>query len=736
MAESAIQWGAARNRCQVGVSFDVAAPVAGAASTTVTIRAYWRADVNMWDNVNGAGWSGLASGSAGSTSLGQGQQLLRTITATVALGLTATTGAFTYTQTNIEYSGSVTVTGTVSIPARKLSAPAPPSGVSVTKTAEQRFLIGWIRNAPDSASAPYQSIIVQRRADEDTTFYTVATLGATAVSWTDTGVSPASKYEWRVLARNTGGTSISPQSAVVYTTPRPPTAVAAVKSGTTINLTWAHGSPYRDAYVIEERQDGVGAWAALATVTGSSATSYAHVGALNTVTHQYRVRTRITSQGVQLLSDPSAASNIVQLLAAPAAPSNLSPDGVGADTDAPIVLSWRHNPVDTTAQSAYELSRRLSADGGATWGAWTTVTGTTASTLTLTGLSPGQLMQWRVRTRGQHADWSPLSATAQVNLTTRPSVTLLSPADGGVVASSTMIVTWSIYDAESDTQTAAEVTLWDAAGSSEIRRKTIVGSAASTVFTELPDGAAYQVRVVATAGGLSSPAVTANVTVAYPPPPAPEVVITYQPDTGSALIEISNPTPTGVQPHAVENRVYLGDRLIGVVPLSSSIIDPVPDLRGASTYTVHAVSSLPSKATTEAVLTLPPYPAVGWHVNAGPDFTTHASLPAGAPTVALTIGLDVAAERFDGDRKPSATFGPGEPWEAQIGGLLRFADPDSSEWDWEQIRLARTSACLRSRDTFRFGVLTALTLSKATPYHGSLSFTFVETAIDPSELDW
>ena len=81
-------------------------------------------------------------------------------------------------------------------------APSAPSGLAIvgTVTASQ-ISLSWTNNATNATGVKVQ------RSTDGTSFATVTTLGATATSYTDSGLTASTKYYYRVLAVNSAGDS-------------------------------------------------------------------------------------------------------------------------------------------------------------------------------------------------------------------------------------------------------------------------------------------------------------------------------------------------------------------------------------------------------------------------------------------------------------------------------------------------------------------------------------------------
>lgn len=127
----------------------------------------------------------------------------------------------------------------------------------------------------------------------------------------------------------------------------------------------------------------------------------------------------------------SPASAGVVTICAPNAPSLLEPaSGIVFDYGGGnITFGWAHNPKDGSAQTAAEVA--YSVDGGATW---TTQTVATAKTCTIANdFALNDVVTWKVRTKGSHADFSPYSNTRIFAVYQQPTVLFEEPADGFTV---------------------------------------------------------------------------------------------------------------------------------------------------------------------------------------------------------------------------------------------------------------------------------------------------------------
>lgn len=215
--------------------------------------------------------------------------------------------------------------------------------------------------------------------------------------------------------------------------------------------------------------------------------------------------------------------------------------------------------------------------------------------------SSGQNIEWRVQTKGRHADWSPWSLPVTLIFGDPPTVSVVSPT--GTVNSSTVKVSW-VYEGQTP-QASWVVTLLD--GGTVVA--TLRGSGPATTATlaaVLADGGDYVARVVATSTqGLASAPAETTFTVAYIPPPPPQIQVTFDETDGSALISVTNPPPVAGQTVAavinhIERSVDGGAtwRTVGTADPNGEMRDREARLR-QSLYRAIAESDLPSRAVSE-----------------------------------------------------------------------------------------------------------------------------------------
>lgn len=415
-------------------------------------------------------------------------------------------------------------------------APTAPSWNSTAYQNSSRVLVSW--NNRSSARGAYSKVRVQRWLRSTGSWSNRALLSGSASSYTDTSIPANNEVRWRVRAEGPGGNSGWVQGGTLGTTPAAATNVRATKSNQGVRVSWTDNAANTNrsrTFYVDDNPGGTG-WVRVGSI-GGSATSWNHADADPSVTHQYRIWTRITS-GINHTSASSDPSNTVQLQAAPNQPSRVGPlDVTPLEVGDTLPLEWSHNPVDTTEQTEAQVQWRL--DGGS----WTT-SNVTGSSNTL-GVTPSTDLarakfEWRVRTKGAHPDWSPWSTTNGPLLTTRPQVVFQSPESGEDLTVSRVLAAWSYEPGGDQSQLqqaewSAILTLYDSG--------TPIENAAGTTETEvqldsrLENQTRYGLQLsVRNGDGLwSEPDVTVF-TTNFPLPAVVETFPSWDQDAGSVSI--------------------------------------------------------------------------------------------------------------------------------------------------------------------------------------------------------
>lgn len=285
------------------------------------------------------------------------------------------------------------------------------------------------------------------------------------------------------------------------------------------------------------------------------------------------------------------------------------PSGTAADPAAEVPLAMVAHTRDDGV--ATQVAREFRVGAGGEWQraeaqGQSVISPDAISRLTVPAIPAGaaitgQNIEWRVQTKGRHADWSPWSLPATLIFGDPPTVSVTAPT--GTVTSSKARVSW-VYEGQSP-QASWVVTLLD--GATEV--ETLRGSGTATTATltaVMADGVDYVVRVVATSTqGLASAPAETTFTVAYIPPPPPQIQVTFDEADGAALVSVANPPPVAGQTVAavinhIERSMDGGAtwRTVGTADPNGEMRDKEAQLR-QSLYRAIAESDLPSRAVSE-----------------------------------------------------------------------------------------------------------------------------------------
>lgn len=642
------------------------------ASVTVTARLYLQTRWAVNDSNKTFSWSG--SFGSGSTSFsfsttnksGTGWssdniRLVKTLTRTFAPSYSTTTVSRVSASMTGVYAvpGTARTSGSWTTGARPVSAPAPVTNVAAARVSDTKHTISWTRQNASDPAKPYTKILVERWDNVAGDYQTVATLGNVS-SWTDTGTRPGRRYRWRVGVFNAAGGSGWEHSPFVYTTLPAPTGVTAARVGGDIEVSWTAaggGSLYQptarvaplttagevDYDSIVDLAYGVTSWTAQAPDP--------------TRTWAYAVQWKGTNDGTGNVWSAWTKTDTVQLLTPPKAPTRLAP--ASADAALPVRLTWRHNSVDSSAQTKYQVAWR---QPGGSWANGAQAASATQAWTMPAGTLAAGTWEVRVRTWGAHADPSPWSSVHLLTLSEKPSVTIRAPEDGGTFAGSRVIARWTFYDPDGGAQAAWRVTLYAEDGARLWQMSGANDGNYRTINYMLQDGLRYTIGVmVQDSHGLWSEEATTSFLVDFAPPPAPVAEAAWQPDTGSVVLTYSTPDPAAGEVEAVSVTVERSTdggewvTLFEGLPTAGAVVDPAPALGVASSYRVQAVSALPSTAEGAPLMVLAD--GDGWtYLNGGPGLTTMVRVKGGTKIDAsFDRGLDFVEVAADDGRPLAVT---------------------------------------------------------------------------------
>lgn len=194
------------------------------------------------------------------------------------------------------------------------TVPDAPQGLTAAAHDHERIDLDWAAPDFDGGSAITGYRIEVSENAGSTWSDLVANTGSAATEYSHTGLAPATTRHYRVSAINEIGMSERSNEATATTDAvvpdRPTDLVATATEPTRIDLEWSApaydgGAPI-SGYRIEVSEDGA-AWTDLQRSTGSTLTTYAHVGLKPGSTRHYRV-SAINRAGTGLPSNVASAS--------------------------------------------------------------------------------------------------------------------------------------------------------------------------------------------------------------------------------------------------------------------------------------------------------------------------------------------------------------------------------------------------------------------------------------------
>ncbi len=220
---------------------------------------------------------------------------------------------------NLAGYSSYTATKNERTPARPVSsAPAAPTGLTVTSGGLTSLVLAWTDNAVNEDR--YEIQRAEDLAGVAGEFSPLAEGGINATGYTDGNLSPATSWWYRVRAANAQGGSdwagpTRGTTDAISTPPDAPIHLTATATGPhTIDLAWEPQSSFVATYVIE-RATVLGTFVAVATV--GVTTAYTDVGLTPDTTYTYRIRA-VNVAGASIPSDDAQARTFaVSFIAAP-----------------------------------------------------------------------------------------------------------------------------------------------------------------------------------------------------------------------------------------------------------------------------------------------------------------------------------------------------------------------------------------------------------------------------------
>lgn len=637
----------------------------------------------------------------------------------------------------IDASGTQAVGGPTSAtqaltPPQLTVLPGTPSSVAASRVSDTQTTVSWAQSSATNGQPTSNTVSCRIN---DGSFVDVVTISPATSTTVTTAANQ--KLEYRVKAANSvGETAWSSTSTPIYTTPAAPSAVSASKdSSLNINVSWTSNVAYS-----EHQHEvwhgtvtgGVTTWDASALATVNSGTvTYQHSTPDPSKVHVYRIRAKAGS-----LLSAYTSSNEVQLLTAPAAPS-VPAMAAFADRAVDLLFTWVHNPLDTTAQTAYEFS--FSTNGGSTWSTTGKVTSTTQQrTIAANTYAADVVLVTRVRTWGRATSGgsdgtgaSPWSSLRTVTFKTKPVASVVTPANGSTWTEADLHSTIGFSQAEGGTFVSATLELKQ--GSTVLETVQTTNTSFTAFQTEVLDGQSYTISVtVLSSHGITSTPATSTFSVSYTTPVPAVISAVYLPNSGSTQISVQIPVASAGQEEVdnivitrtIDGETEFIQNGFSVTVGSYTFLDTTPTINGVNNYVVTTVSDIGAKSSvTTAVTTSETKRAF---LSKGPGFSSTVVF-GGNLSVEESLGVASTTVQAAGRTKPIGLYGKETSVELKVSSFI-FEGFGSTLEQVRDLFLIPGKACYRDPAGRRvFGTANGSVSSKRGG-RGDLQFTMTETS--------
>lgn len=226
--------------------------------------------------------------------------------------------------------------------------PKAPTALTATAASATQINLAWTDNATDETGFE-----LERSADGQT-FTKLTDLGPNVKTYQHTGLAPATRYFYRVLAKNASGKSAYSNIANATTLQVAPAApsnlTATAVSISQIDLKWTDNANNETGYQVERSPNGT-SFTKIADLP-ANATTYQSTGLTPATTYYYRVRA-VNAIGPSAYSNAGSAQT--QNIPVPPAPTNFTAVPTAPDL---IQLRWA-KPADNAVEVVIERASTL-----------------------------------------------------------------------------------------------------------------------------------------------------------------------------------------------------------------------------------------------------------------------------------------------------------------------------------------------------------------------------------------
>lgn len=478
--------------------------------------------------------------------------------------------------------------------------PNQPTGVTAKRNNDSQATISWTANSTDSQYIAGFNVL---RSANGGSYVQIATnVAGSARSYIDRSVSANNYYSYQIVAVNARGSAVSFASNTIYNTPGDPSSPTAIaSSGTSVRVSWTDRSNGKTGVQVYRSTDGGSTWPSdPLAVLGGGKIEYIDnnppEAQLRYRVHYYRESVSTDPEYPSVLRSPGAITNVVVPMQPPLAPTvpQIGPN-IGVNVPS-IRFSWTHNPVDGTGQT--QAAIEVSFNGGSTWTSIANITGSTNYyDWVPTGNTDGQVVQYRIRTRGLSSSYGPYSPVQSFTFRSVPVITITNPpSDGWALELLPYQIVWT-YD-NNYPMASCDVTLTDLETNRVVIRWTSINDNILSVQTFFPvNGKSYRVDVSATSTVSQTSTDSRTFVVDYILPEIPITAGWFSTDDFKVHITIEAPESvpaisymffTRVMPDGEEIMMY--DQLSPDVG-ETQLIDNTPMLNTDNVYRSYSYSA-------------------------------------------------------------------------------------------------------------------------------------------------
>ncbi len=374
-------------------------------------------------------------------------------------------------------------------------APSAPASVTFANITTAGLTLNW------SDTATNESGYHVYRSTDGTNFTDIANLAANTTSFSDTGLSSATTYYYKIAAWNSAGetsaTAVSQQTAIAA--PNAPSLLTVSNpSISSLQLAWTDNSSNESGFKVYRSTDGTNF--TLVTSLAANVTAFTDTGLTSNTQYTYKISAWNSAAEVM-----SSASSGTTLVVAPSAPGSVTFANV---TTAGLTINWADN---ATNESGYHVYR--STDGTN----FTDIANLAANSTSFadSGLSSGTTYYYKIAAWNSAGETS-ATAVSQQTVVAAPSAPTSLTISGPTISS--LQLNW--------VDNSSNETGFHVYRSTDGTNFTLIGTAAAnaTTFqdTGLMSGKLYTYKVSAyNAGGETNSVASAGTTsVALPTAPS------------------------------------------------------------------------------------------------------------------------------------------------------------------------------------------------------------------------